>query len=339
MANLNRFAFHETDIPFPSILLLRDNRPCAAVGYLRECTGTIVVSEPVVFLDTSGDVRRALCGQLIGQVRRRAVSEGFQRLHLLLPASASATSIEGLAAEHGFVQAADIFQWESTVAARDQCSPPDRSKFPLYSFPANDVASAGEIQRAIAAILACSEDLAGQPQPTAAELLTKWQRMQARLFLCRSGPEIAGLMSCVTNSIRSGGATVSSAAWISETNVCIEYIGVMPAFRRRQIASLMIREIPVLLSLEGDSHRRASQRLAAWQGPVTLHPDETGGSDQIIDPDTLSEVAPQALRVTAYSDAANTPANGLYQRCGFVQITRLRLWCCDLGKVHDDGCG
>ena len=336
MTHLNRFAFHDTDTPFPSIVLLWENRPCAAIGYLPESTGTLLVSEPVVFLDAAGEVHRALCGQLLEQVNRRAVSGGFQRLHLLLPASAGDTSFERLLMERGFVQTTRIVQWDISVAASDPCSPQNRSTIQLYDFAANSPAAC-EIQSAIDAILECSEDLTSQPPPIAAELLTKWQRLQAKVFVYRIDHEIAGLMSCVTNPIKSAAAPSTTLA--SKANVCIEYIGVVPAFRRKQIASVMIRRIPTLLSSFDDTHNQSSPKFETGHGPLTHHSGESQLPDEGRGPDRISRIVTQALTVTAYADAANTPANSLYQSCGFVQTTRHHLWCCDLAKSHDHACG
>ena len=299
MADLIQFASPESNTPFPNIVLLRDNRPCAAIGYLPESTGTLVVAKPVVFPDASGEVHRALCVQLLEYVKRHAVSEGMQRLHLLLPASDGETGFVRLLLELGFVQATQIVQWDLTVAVSPPCSPPDRSTLQLIDFEAN-AAVGCEIRFAIDAILECSEDLTNQPPPTAAELLRQWQRLHASVFVYRVEQEIAGLMSCATNRINPADAAATSTMLASEVNVWIEYIGVLPAFRRKQIASRMISLIPTQLSSVCDAHN------------------------------------PQALRVTAYSDAANTPANRLYERCGFVQTTGHHLWCCDVAKTNDD---
>jgi len=338
MAHLNPFAFHETDTPFPNIVLLWDNRPCAAIGYLTESTGTLVVSEPVVFLNASGEVHRALCGKLIEQVKRRAVSEGFQRLRLLLPASADDASFARLFSEHGFVQATCIVQWDLFEPVNDQCLPQDQGTFQLYDF-ATSPSAAREMQFAIDAILECSEDLTSGPPPTAAALLTQWQRLEATVFVYRIDQEIAGLMSCVRNPMISTVAVPSSSTLTSETHVCIEYIGVVPAFRRRQIASLMISRIPRLLSSTGDSHCQPSQRSETGQGRVAQQTVESDLHGQGCGSDRFGRILSQALRVTAYSDAANTPANCLYERSGFVQTIRHHLWCCDLVSTSDHASG
>lgn len=315
---------------FSGTILLFDNRPCAAIGYVMEPTGTLVVSEPIVFLDASDEVHRALCGQLIGRVKRRAVSFACQRLHMLLPVSAGAAGFERLQAEHGFVHVTDIDQWDLSVALNDQCSLQDQCTFQLYDSATNAAAATRELQFAIDAILDCSEDQSSQPQPTSAELLIKWQRLQANVFVYRIEQEIAGLMSCVTSPDITETQAVASGTLPLSTNVCIEYIGVVPAFRRRQIASRMIRQIPKLLSSICAPRSRFSPSLDTGLDPAFLCAGETELPDQGVDPDRFSGIESQMLRVTAYADAANPPASGLYRRCGFVQTTRLHLWCCDL---------
>lgn len=301
-------AARPTTAHFPGIILLYDNRPCAAIGYTREPGGTVLISEPIVLLDASDEIHRALCERLLKQVKRRTAADGFQRIHFLQQESAGDVQFERLLTEQGFVQKARIIQWEwsLTTGNRDgsgtrmkpkekTSSPDDQCTKPFHNFAATDGASTHELRNAIDAILECSEDLASQAVPTADALLAGWQHLQAKVFVCRIEQEIAGVMSCATNSITA--AKVPSTGMPPETNVCIEYIGVVPVFRQRQVASLMIRQIPKLMSMD------------------------TGcGKDGFLS---------RALKVTAYSDAANTPATRLYQRCGFVQTITRPLWRCE----------
>ena len=297
-----------TTAQFPGTILLYDNRPCAAIGYTTEPGGTVLISEPVVLLDVPDEVHRALCDQLLKQVKRRTATDGFQRIHFLQQESAGDVLFERLLTEQGFVNTATIIQWEWSLATENRdgsgarmkpkektSSPDDQCTKPFHNFAATDCASARELRQAIDAILECSEDLASQSPPTAEALLTGWGHLEAKVFVCRIEQEIAGVMSCATNTITA--ATVRSTALPPETNVCIEYIGVVPVFRRRQVASLMIRQIPKLMSMDTGCGKNGS--------------------------------LPQALKVTAYSDAANTPATHLYQRCGFVQTVTRPQWRCD----------
>lgn len=300
---------------FPGIILLYDHRPCAAIGYTREPCDTVAISEPIVLLEATAEFFRAFCGQLIEAVKRRAVSEGARRLQILLPEPAGNAGLERVLTEHGFKSTTDIVQWDLFVAAVDRCMSPDRSIIQLYDFAASNTASAREIQSALDAVLDSSEDLASQPHPTAAELLTRWQGMGAHVFVYRIGHEIAGLLTCVTHPILSAVTPVVGTTSHSDTHVCIEYIGVVPAFRRWQIATLLIRELPTLLSSICDSDSPASERLEMQQ---VSH--------------RLNGIKSQGLKVTAYSDAANVPANSLYQRCGFVRTISRHLWCCDLAR-------
>ena len=309
-------AARRTQTVFPGIILLDDHHPCAAIGYTREPCETIVMSEPVVLLEATDAVYQALCGQMIGAVKRRAVFEGARRLHILIPRSAENAVSEQLLTELGFVCATEIVQWDLTLPMVDRCSQPNHSLIQLYDFSASTAASALEIQFALDAILNCSEDLSSQPHPTAAELLTRWQRMQAHVFVCRCEERIAGLITCVSIPILSAAATVPGTTSPSDTSIGIEYIGVVPAFRRRQIASLLIRQIPTLLSSICDARSPVSERLEPQQDTYRLKGIEL-----------------QGLKVAAYSDAANAPANSLYQRCGFVQTVRRHLWCCDIVKA------
>lgn len=342
---LSRFTFHETDTltsdltrmlypqqtnpircdsenspaacgtmaEFPGIILLYDHRPCAVIGYSRDTGATIGISEPIVLQKATDDVYRALFGQMIRAVSRRALSEGARRLQVLLPASADDRVTGPLLTEHGFFCAADIVQWDLSVAAGNRHTPPDQCTVQHYDFATGRMTAHSEIQVALDAILKCSDDLSNQPQPTAAELLSRWHRMQAQVFVCWMEEAIAGLIACVTNPPLSLAATLPENTSTSDMNISIEYVGVVPVFRRRQIASSLIRRIPALFAAVYDAQSPRSEVCKTRHIPVGQNRTHL-----------------QALRVTAYADAANTPANSLYLRCGFVHSISRRLWCCEL---------
>ena len=327
MANLNRFACHETETlasdlarllqpaspgtlvagsaaspsaqataGCPGIILLYDGRPCAAVGYHRESEATVVVSEPIVLMEAADNVRHALCDRLLKQVKHRTAANGVQRLHFLQQKSSADPKFEELMQAQQFVRAAEILQWELSVAAGYQCPPQDRYEFQRCDFPVTDAVSAGELQSALDRILECSEDLSSQPQPTASELLTRWQHNSATVFLCRIESRIAGVICLGTHALTSTAVVPDTLP--AEASLCIEYIGVLPEYRRRRIACLMIGQIPVLTGLCGD--------------------------------EPTKRCSSEALKVTAYSDATNGPATSLYVRTGFEQMARMQLWCCNL---------
>lgn len=182
------------------------------------------------------------------------------------------------------------------MAADYQCSPQDRCEFQRYDFSVTDAVSACELRSALDEILGCSEDLASQPQPTASELLTRWQHDSAKVFLCRIQRRVAGVIVLGTRAMASTAIVPDTLP--TEVSLCLEYIGVLPEYRRRQIASLMIRQIPLLTGLYCDEFEK---RCSA-----------------------------EVLKVAAYSDVTNGPATSLYERAGFVLTDRMQLWCCDL---------
>lgn len=314
------------------IVLMFDNRPCAALGYNSESTETIAISEPVVFLDASEGIYSALCNQLLKQIKLRAAEQWAQRLHFLQQNATGASRFAGLLPTHGFVPATQILRWELTVPPssltpppRDrqtteissaspkirQCraasdthpemiSPPsDHCEFQNYDFAASDVGEDGELHRALTEILECSQDFTSQPLPTATRLLSRWQQMSASVWLCRVDHRIAGLITLGTSPATSPEFVTETID--SESRICIEYIGVVPEFRRRQIASLMIRRIPTLVNQKDNS-------------PPNCY-------------------VPPNFRITAYSDVANCPAACLYQQSGFTPSGRMDLWCCDLNHA------
>jgi GNAT superfamily N-acetyltransferase len=284
---------------FPGTILLYDGRPCAAIGCTREPRGTVAVSEPIVLLNATDEVYQAICGQLLNHIKRRAAAAGAERLHFLQSNSSRSAKFASLLVQQSFVHVTDIIQWERFEAARRRFSPPDQCEFRLFDFTANEADNFCEVRRALDAILECSEDLKNQPSPNADELLARWEQMRVRVFVCRFGESIAGMMSCASQSFRS--SAVEPTLISTESNTCIEYIGVVPEFRQKKIATLMIEYILTLSNPGGDT---SANRLES-----------------------------QGIRISAYSDSANSPARSLYHRCEFMQTARMPLWCCDLNHV------
>ena len=345
---LNRFSFHETDFlandlakllrqpdigseaeidasriapykshaAFPGIIVLHDGRPCAAMSYSREPGATVVVSQPVVLIHATDHVRRNLYDVLLRRIQKGSVEFGFLQMNFLKHDSFNDLLFMRLAAERGFVPSASISQWELSIlcgSAERQADLKNSDK-PLelgqrdrtvHRFNITDTNGdeVREVQTALDAILRCSDDLPSQPRPLAVELLAKWQSIGANIFTCRVQGKIAGILSCVectatdsTTEIDKGGIAESG----SRKYASIEYIGVVREFRRQQSASWLIGQIPLLLHQNGQGVTQASR--------------------------------PAVTIVTAFSDAANSPATGLYQSRGFVRVAAMQLWCCDLLK-------
>ncbi len=281
---------------FPGTILLYDGRPCAAIGCTREPGGTVAVSEPIVLLNASDEVYQAVCIQLLNHIKRRTAAAGAERLHFLQSNTTCSARFASLLVPQSFVHVTDILQWERFEAAGRRVSPPDQCEFRLFDFTANDAHNFGEVRQALDAVLECSEDLKNQPSPNAVELLARWKQMQARVFVCRFAESIAGVISCASQSFKS--SAVEPTPLPSDSNICIEYIGVLPEFRRKKIATLMIEQMLTLSYLGGD----ALTNRREFQG----------------------------VKISAYSDSANSPARSLYHRCGFMQTARMPLWCCRL---------
>ena len=343
---MNRFLFHETDFlahdlakllrqldisseaeidasqitlsephaAFPGIFLLYDGRPCAAMGYSREPSATVIVSQPVVLFDATDHVRRNLYDVLLKRMKQSSVEAGFLQMNFLQHDSSVDAIFSGLLGERSFVPAAKILQWEFLTSPRSAVHQVElqNSATPLelrhrdctvhrFDITYADADEVREIQSALDAILRCSDDLPNQPRPQADELLAKWQSIHASIFACRIQGRIAGILSCVDCTATEPAnefAKACAVESVTESYVSIEYIGVVSEFRRRQLASWLIGQVPLLLHQNGHSVAEVSM------SDVTI--------------------------VRAFSDAANAPATGLYQSRGFVLTAGMQLWCCDL---------
>jgi len=313
------FAEPATGSHFPGIVLLYDDRPCAAIGYTREPCAKIVISQPILLIDVHDRIRNDLYDLLLKHVRQGAIANCMARVNFLQHDSLDDAVFMHLLARRGFIPSADIHQWERCVgnghADCETRNPAEQieSRSSEYSvqrdkFKEANANEAFEVQAALDAILRCSKDLASETQPQAAELLAKWRAIHASVFVCRIEGKVAAILSCIESTAGDSIIEIANAGGLacgalSESHVCIEYIGVVPEFRRRQVASCLIGQIPVLMRQKGDG--------------------------------TESANVPSVTSIKAFSDAANDPAAGLYQDCGFVLAAKMQLWCCDLISEQD----
>ncbi len=90
----------------------------------------------------------------------------------------------------------------------------------------------------------------------------------------------------------------------SESYLSLEYVGVVPQFRRRQLASWLIGQMKLLL------HQSVCDVACETVSPVTT--------------------------IKAFSDAANVPATALYQSQGFALAAEMQLWCCKLNNEQSE---
>lgn len=295
-----------TEKGFPGLVLLYDHRPCAAVGYTRESHSTAIMSKPFVFLEASEDICTTLREQLIKQAKTQLSSEGLRFLQFLIDASAEGAEFGQELTKHGFAHAADVLQWERTIApgqphematqarpgeANELGTVPVLNRSRDYQYATAEAIPEKNLQDALEAILSCSDDLSGLPRPTADQLLAKWSQVGASVVVASCDQEVAGIIAYAVVSEKP-----DRLPRPDETVVCIEYIGVAPAFRRRHVASELIDRIPKLPGL--DSTRRSTR----------------------------------SLRIRAFSDQENFSATRLYQSQGFSQTNQMELWHCDLNS-------
>lgn len=305
---------------FPGIILLYDGHPCAAISYARESDATVVVAPPVSLIDATSDVRSNLYEVLLKRVKRISVDAGFLQMNFLQHDSSVESVFLSLLAEQRFVPAAKILRWElptSPESAAHQSAVHNLEmridnvhvdctlhRFDMTNADADEI---HEIQSALDAILSHSDDLPYHPRPQADHLLAKWQTMEANIFTCRMQGRIAGILSCVACMATESVSEIQKACVaesLSESYLSLEYVGVVPEFRRRQLASWLIGQMKLLL------HQSVS--------------------------DVACETVSAVTTVKAFSDAANAPATALYQSQGFALAAEMQLWCCKLNNEQSE---
>jgi len=308
-----RFAPSESPTAFPGIVLLYDGRPCAAMGYSREPSSTVVISPPIVLIDATDDIRRDIYGVLLRRMMQRSVQTGFLQINFLQHDSSVDSLFLSLLAERSFVPAATILQWELSTSPGSAAHQADlqNSNTPvkprhgdctLHRFDITNTEDdeVHEVQTALDAILRSSDDLPSQPRPRSDELLERWQALQASILMCRTQGKIAGILSyvkCMATEPAREIQKACAAEAVSKSYLSLEYIGVVYEFRRRQLASWLIGQMRLLhQSVRSVEYRSVSDVTA----------------------------------VKAFSDAANSPATALYESQGFVLAAEMQLWCCEL---------
>lgn len=310
----------EADLPpdIPGILVRRGDRVLGVVGFGREPDGSVSATPPVLTPSAGWMDHQAIVTLLFQAVQNEARRLGAYGVHCLLPVSSDASPSQQLAPEQlpsdqatqpasgetGFstaelMQKTGLKSVASVVRLSKDLRPlmhqrksspstlPEAAgegleagavAFTAQTRAATDPLS-GELESVLDEILRHSDDLPADIRPTGARLLKTWCGRGDLLVLVRDPSGVAGIAAL-------SGLATSSAV--------LEYIGVVPAYRRRGIGRRLLRLVEQqIMSRPGNE----------GDGPLVL---------------------------TAYADAANEPAVSLYRAAGYSRTERYQLYYCHL---------
>ncbi len=294
------------DPPLLSGAILHSDRlPVAAMGFAAESDRTLTITDPVFLQNVPTNVRQQWTLRLLKEVLQEAKKNGSRLIRCLQPVDADASVIEmtQTLTESGFLQQARIVILEKSTSddrlqemfGAQTSEAETGSSFIVDLLTATqwsgDADSEAVFKVVLRQVLADSMDLRRLPPPEVHELLEDWSRQQASMVLVRQGEQIIGLCASTMGSEQNSAGSASTTA-------LIQYIGVVPGFRRTGIASNIIALLPKLLS---SAHSPESQTI---------------------------------LRLKVFCDAGNQPARMLYLRSGFEMTGELDVWCRGTGAAQ-----
>ena len=295
---------------FAGVILYFSGRPVAAMGFAMRADRTLTISDPVFLQIYPADARQQWTCWLLDAVIQEAESTGCRALRWVQPddTAASESWMSRTLAESGFVKLARTVVLEKCTlefpeheAFREQQTDDGPGRFAqrgsflvaavLKATQWSGHADSEEVLRALLRqILGESMDLQRLPMPEIDDLIEDWRSQQATIVFVRQGGLAIGLCSCVTDMEQASDGSAT-------TMVLIQYIGVLPGFRRTGIASNLIESLPEFLSRD--------------------YQPECG----------------TMLRLKVFCDTENHPARSLYASCGFEESGELDVWYRLIGAI------
>ena len=288
---------------FAGVILHFSGRPVAAMGFAARAEGTLTISEPVFLQIHPTDARQQWTCWLLHVVIQEAETTGCRTLRCVQPVDTAASEswMTRTLTESGFVKQARTVVLEKcasevhehkTIREQETDDGPGRLA-QRGSSVVTEVLKATQwsgnadsevmLRSVLQHILAESMDLQRLPVPEVEDLLEDWRSPQATIVFVRQRGQTVGLCSFVTDMEQASDGSAT-------TMVLIQYIGVLPGFRRTGIASNLIESLPGFLS--GDYQ-----------------------------PECLT-----MMRLKVFCDTENHPARSLYASCGFEESGELDVW-------------
>ena len=286
------------------VILHCDGLPVAAMGFATESDRTLTITDPVFLQIIPTNIRQQWTHWLLQAVFQEAEKNGSRIIRCLQPVDTEASVIwmTKTLAESGFLQQAGIVILEkctTDVGVQETFTAQTSEAETGSSFVADvltatqwsgDADSEAVLKVVLLQVLAESMDLQRLPSPEVDDLLENWRRQQAIMVLVRQGEQVIGLCA-----IAKGSEQISEGS--ASTTALIQYIGVVPGFRRTGIASNVIASLPKILS---GAHQPESQTI---------------------------------MRLKVFCDTENQPARMLYARSGFEMTGELDVWCRGTGAA------
>ncbi|MEZ6043530.1 MAG: GNAT family N-acetyltransferase [Planctomycetaceae bacterium] len=279
---------------FSGLIALQDGRPSIAVGYSFEPDNTLSLTLPIWLNNHAVSELK----ELIGECIRMASEAGLKGAHCLAPISES-FQIETLRLA-GFRKAATVVSVARRPVGiqlnhlqnrgeRETDSEIEWNAQPLS--PKMFAQRSDDIVAALEEILSNSTDLLQIPRPSPDELEAVWGQKNGIVVTGCIGNHVCAIACVSLNNDQSYLRGESGGNTFPAPFACIEYIGVVPKYRRRRLGRRLLEECDRVF---GD-----------WisENKFGLHVGST----------------------MAFVDSSNEPAMQFYARCGFVSVNSYSL--------------
>ncbi len=276
------------------VMLCFEDHPVAAMGFAVELNRTLTITDPVFLRPGSTNTRERWTRRLLAMMTQKAGKIGCETLRSLQPVGAPASRpwMPRVLAESGFLKRAGIEGLETRIPASGEHSTAIRRDDEERIGPGFSMELLTASQRSgglrvalpdiVRQILADSHDLKELPHPDADHLVADWVLHQSTIALLLRKKTIVGVCVCAMQRDQSAQGSVS-------VSVLIQYLGVLPEFRRTGVAASAIAALPEILS-----------RGCVTEAPIS--------------------------RLRVFCETANEPARALYAKCGFETCSEFSVW-------------
>lgn len=203
----------------------------AFAGYAPEPGGAISLTPPLILTHTASDLIPAIVGLITDAVVAEPGVRGGGSVRCLTDDSVTAPVFQALLAS-GFQVAATIGCYVAELTSAPVAGQRGGDPFGIRILSHQQIRTEQtQLAQAADAINASSEDLTGLPKPPGDELVRQWSDQSARIIQAECDAQVVGLLvatGCDTVSTRAGGVT-------------LEFLGVVPEWRRRGVASSLLK--------------------------------------------------------------------------------------------------
>jgi GNAT superfamily N-acetyltransferase len=297
---------------FAGMIAIQDGRVQAVIGCTPEPDETLAATPPVFSPAAREEDRPAILKAMVQGMQQAAAEKGLNSIHCLLPLTADCSEntdrdghSELLMRSAGLIPVATIRQLQKTVRSN--------SDWPLENIDSGQ-SGGGPVRGPVSIPWPEVKLLSADEWPSDAALCSRLETLLDDIlqqsqdlpdFLRPTGSSLLKVwrqrrVQLLLAGGRRNPCGIAAVSGPVAGTATLEYLGIAPHQRRQG---------------------RGRGLLAAVEHVVV---EQTIRSDS--DSDCEPALRPSGVLVTAFTDAGNAPAGQLYERCGYSETARLRLF-------------